>query len=104
MYARVTTFKTKSSTWDDAVKAIEAQVSGRVSHNPAVRAGYWMGDKDKGKLVVVVVFDSEEALHAAAGTAAQLRDLALQFGVEPEGVDELSVVAHVEHIDHLPEA
>jgi hypothetical protein len=39
---------------------------------------------------------SEAAMHAAAHTARQLRELALQFDATSESVDELEVVAAVE--------
>ena len=96
MNARVTTFKITRAKWDAAMETIQTQVAARVSHNPAVKAGYWMADPTQGKLVVTVVFESEAAMHNAAHTAKQLRELALQFDATSESVDELSVVAAVE--------
>lgn len=96
MNARVTTFKISKAKWEPAMATIQSQVSARVSHNPAVKAGYWMADPDKGKLVVTIVFENEAAMHAAAHTAKQLRELALEFDATSESVDELEVIAAVE--------
>ena len=96
MNARVTTFKIARSKWDAAMETIQKQVSTRVSHNPAVKAGYWMADPEAGKLVVTVIFENADAMHQAAHTAKQLRELALQFDATSESVDELEVVAAVE--------
>ncbi|GAC1334673.1 MAG: hypothetical protein NVSMB17_16670 [Candidatus Dormibacteria bacterium] len=95
MNARVTTFKIAAEKWQAATTTIQEQVAQRVSHNPAVKAGYWLADEARGKLVVVVVFESEEAMHQAAQTASQLRDLALTFEAASESVEEMVVVASV---------
>jgi hypothetical protein len=96
MNARVTTYKISKSKWPDLRQTIQDQVSRRVSHNPAVKAGYWMVDEEQHRLTVVVVFENEAAMHAATHTAKQLRELGLQYDASSEAVHEMEVVAAVE--------
>ena len=95
MNARVTTYKISKSKWPDLRQTIQENVSKRVSHNPAVKAGYWMVDEEEHRLTVVVVFENEEAMHAATHTAKQLRELGLKYDAKSESIHEMEVVASV---------
>ena len=95
MNARVTNYKISKSKWPDLRQTIEAAVSKRVSQNPAVKSGYWMVDEDEHRLTVVVVFENEEAMHAATHTAKQLRELGLTYDAKSESIHEMEVVASV---------
>jgi hypothetical protein len=74
MFGRLTLIKGSPERYDDAVRAIQDQVTPAIKQVPGLISGQWGLNRSTGKAVVWTVFESEEALRASEDTARQIRE------------------------------
>jgi heme-degrading monooxygenase HmoA len=86
-FARVTFGEGDPARTDEGIANLNETVIPRVRELPGFQGGYWLADRATGKVLAVVVFDSEEHLRQTDEAAAQLR----QRAGSPSGVNFTSV-------------
>ncbi len=99
--ARVTWLRGSPETAERAVDMYRMAVLPRVQEFDGFCSGSLMIDRDAGRAVGVVVFDSREDLEATRDAAMQLRErVAQELGATIDAVEEMEVaLAHL----HVPE-
>src|ERR671936_878759 len=93
MHARVTRFEGSPKEIDAGIKLIKETVIPSAKQLRGFKSGYWLVDRASGKGFSVTLFESEEALRASEGAAAQLRAGAATTGTKITGVERYEVVA-----------
>jgi hypothetical protein len=74
VFARVTSGELSPGDIDTFVAMVRDQVIPRAKSLPGFTGGYWLVDRDAGKVMGVTLFESEEALSASAAQAERIRD------------------------------
>ena len=74
MYARVMTGELTPDQIETFVRMIRDQVIPRASGLQGFRDGYWLADRDHGKVLGVTLFESQEALAASREQANRIRE------------------------------
>jgi heme-degrading monooxygenase HmoA len=93
-FARVTFGEGDPARFDEGVARLNEMVVSRARELPGFQHGYWLADRATGKVLSVVVFDSEEHLRQTDEVGARLRqEAAGPLGVKFTGVEAYEVVA-----------
>jgi hypothetical protein len=96
MFGRLTLIQGSPERYDDALRAIQAQVTPAIKQVPGLISGHWGLDRSTGKAAVWTVFESEEALRASEETVRQIREkTAADLGAEVLSVESYEVVASI---------
>jgi|GEM_PF-477029 len=92
-FARVTFGEGDPAQIDEGIANLNETVIPQARELPGFQSGYWLADRATGKILVVVVYDSEEHLRQTDEVAAQLRQQAgSPFGVNFTGVETYEVI------------
>jgi hypothetical protein len=73
MFARVTIAEGDASRMDEGIKNLTENVIPRAKQLPGLNGGWWMADREAGKVISITLWDSEESLRASETVAAGLR-------------------------------
>ena len=93
-FARVTFGEGDPARMDEGIANLNETVIPRARELPGFQGGYWLADRATGKLLAVVVYDSEEHIRQTDEIAAQLRQQAGSVGeVNFTGVETYEVIA-----------
>jgi hypothetical protein len=94
MFARVTVVEGAPERFDEVREFITSQAAPRASGLPGLQASYWLGDRTRGRVIIIGVYDTEENLRAAAATVAGWREQDVPaLGGTVVSVDEYEVIA-----------
>jgi heme-degrading monooxygenase HmoA len=94
MHARASRIRIPSERLDEAARVIESEAIPAVRGLGGFRHGYWLADRAGGRMLVVTLWESEQALRASEQQANQLRSAITQrYGATVEGTDEYEVLA-----------
>lgn len=97
MYARVQTGHLPPEDIETFVGMIRERVAPQVHTVPGVTGGYWLANRETGKVIGVILYESREALEASTAQAAQIRAEASRGAGLPEPHAEVYEV--VETVD-----
>jgi len=73
MYARVTTVETSPAKWDTATHFFRAQVLPRLQQMNGFKGFVVLGDRQKGKLLGVALWESEEVMQSTKEVVSGIR-------------------------------
>ena len=73
MYARVTTLESPPEKIDDATRHVQEQFIPQLRQIDGSKGFIALGDRQSGKILGVVLWESEEALRASEEAASRLR-------------------------------
>ncbi len=94
MFARVTTVQGPVDRLDEATRMIQEQVIPAARQMSGFRGGYWLGDRQTGKAIAVILWEDEEAVRASEEAMAQSRSQGAQaIGATIQSVEEYEVIA-----------
>ena len=94
MWARVTTIEGPPDQADIAVKLVEESVIPTAKQWQGFSGGWWLLDRDSGRMMAVTLWDSQETLNASAEAATSLRtDTTEELGGQIASVESYEVVA-----------
>jgi hypothetical protein len=74
MYARVTSGELSSGDIEKFVDMVRDQVIPRARVLDGFTGGYWLADRENGRVMGITLFDSEEALLASQAQADRIRE------------------------------
>ena len=96
MWARVTTAVAgEASRFDDVVQMINSENIPRMKELGA-SGGYWMMNRNDGRVVAVTLFETEQALRDSEAAVAALRERAGQkMGGTIQSVDVFEVIGQL---------
>ncbi|HKC19933.1 MAG TPA: hypothetical protein VKE27_09915 [Candidatus Dormibacteraeota bacterium] len=83
---------------DQNIQYVNEQVVPTLQKSPATgfKGAYWLADRDKGKLMVFTLWESEQAMHASEDAVKQAReesDHKGEDGIKQKGSTRYEVVA-----------
>ena len=82
MWVRVTRFRVPPSRWDEATLSLREGVIPALRTQGLLHAGYWVGNRDSGEGVALVLADDQDHLRRSEPAAEQARSqAAMAFGV-----------------------
>ena len=94
MFARVTTLQAPPDRVDEGARMIQEGVIPAVRQQRGFRGGYWLGDRQTGKAIAVVLWEDEEAVRASEEAMAQSRSQGAQaIGATIQSVEVYEVIA-----------
>ena len=94
MFARVTTLQAPLDRFDEGARMIQERVIPAARQQRGFRGGYWLGDRQTGKAMAVVLWEDEEAVRASDAAMAQSRSQAAQgIGATIQSVEVFEVIA-----------
>lgn len=76
MWARVSTFRGSTSSWEADVQHVDEVVIPKAKQLEGFVGGYWLGDRQLGKMLVVTIWQSAEAMLSAEGVVEGIRQRA----------------------------
>jgi hypothetical protein len=92
-FARVSIGEGDPTRFDEGVARLDEMVVSRARELTGFQHGYWLADRATGKVLSVVVFDSEEHLHQTDEIGARLRqEAAGPLGVKFTAIEVYEVV------------
>jgi pyrroline-5-carboxylate reductase len=92
-YARVTFGDSDPARFEEGIANLNQTVIPQARELSGFQGGYWLADRATGKILAVVVYDSEEHLRQTDEAAAQLRQqVASVAGVNITGVETYEVI------------
>jgi hypothetical protein len=92
-FARVTFGESDPARFEEGIANLNQTVIPRARELPGFRSGYWLADRATGKILAVVVYDSEEHIRQSDEAAAQLRQqVGSVAGVNFTGVETYEVI------------
>jgi heme-degrading monooxygenase HmoA len=95
-FARVTFAEADPARVEDGIANIKEVVIPRARELPGFQGGYWLADREAGKVIGVTMFDSEESLRETDEAAAQIRQQAgSAIGVTFSAIESYEVIAEV---------
>ncbi len=95
-FARVTFAEIDPARVEDGIAEIKEIVIPRTRVFPGFQGGYWLGDREAGKVIGVTMFDSEESLRETDEAAAQIRQQAgSDIEVTFTAIESYEVIAEV---------
>ena len=95
MWALVTTVAGEASRFDDVVQTINSVNIPRMKELGA-SGGYWMMNRDDGRLVAVLLFETEQALRDNEAAVKALREEAVQkIGGAIQSVERFEVIGQL---------
>ena len=93
-FARVISGEVDPAKVDEGVANINEIVIPRARELPGFHGGFWLADRERGKILSVTVFDSEEDVRGSEEAAAQIRqDAGGSIGVRFTAVESWEVIA-----------
>src|SRR6266487_265649 len=93
-FARVISGEGDPATLEQGIANINEIVIPRARELPGFLGGYWLVDRERGKILSVTVFESEEHVRESDEAAAQIRlDAGRSIGVRFTSVETWEVVA-----------
>ena len=96
MWARVTTAVGDASRFDDTVQLINGEQIPRIKELGIAAGGYWMMNRDDGRVLVVTLYENEQALRDSEAAAAAFREQAGQdVGSTIQSVEVFEVVGQL---------
>ena len=102
MYARVTTGELAPDQMEDFEKMVRDQVIPRARELRGFKGGYWLADRDGGRVMGITLFESEEALRASEEQANRIREESSRSaGLEVPSFVSYEVVESVGEADDL---
>ena len=93
MHARVTTFSGDPARLDDVISMIKDEVIPTARRVEGFAGGYWLADRETGKVVSVALWESEEALRDSEAHVRGLRERAHETGRTAQSVEAYEVIA-----------
>ena len=95
MYARVTTVQGSAEQLEQGIRMINEIIIPRVSQAQGFKTGYWLADRQAGKVLGVVLWETQADLEASRQLVPQLRaQIQEAIGVNsPPTVEEYEVIA-----------
>jgi hypothetical protein len=92
-FARVTFGEGDPARMDEGIANLNETVIPRARELPGFQGGYWLADRATGKILAVVVYDSEEHIRQTDEVAAELRQqVGSAAGVNFTGVETYEVI------------
>jgi hypothetical protein len=92
-FARVTFGEGDPARMDEGIANLNQTVIPRARELPGFQGGYWLADRATGKILAVVVYDSEEHIRQTDEAAGQLRQqVKSAAGVDFTGVETYEVI------------
>jgi heme-degrading monooxygenase HmoA len=92
-FARVTFGESDPAQFEEGIANLNQTVIPQARELPGFEGGYWLADRGTGKLLAVVVYDSEEHIRQTDEAAAQLRQqVGSVTGVTFTGVETYEVI------------
>jgi hypothetical protein len=92
-FARVTVGEGDPARMEEGIANLNQTVIPRARELPGFQGGYWLADRATGKILAVVVYDSEEHLRQTDEVAAELRQqVGSVAGVNFTGVETYEVI------------
>ena len=92
MYARASEFRGPPEQLEEGVRVARAAVIPAVSQIPGYKGAIGLIDWENGRALTLTLWESESAMRASEGQAAELRSsLAEQIGERPAGVERFDV-------------
>ncbi len=92
MYARVTTLEGPPDRMDDAARHVQEQVVPQLQQMDGFKGFVALGDRQRGKLLGVAFWESEEALRATEEAVSGIRSGAAEAtGGSVSGVEQYEV-------------
>jgi hypothetical protein len=96
MYARVTSTEVSPGDIETFISMVQGQVIPRAQKLDGFTGGYWLADRENGRVMGITLFESEEALRASQSQADRIRDEAsTSVGLPIPGFTSYEVVASV---------
>ena len=96
MFARVTSGDLSPEDVEKFVAMVRDQVDPRAEKLGGFKGGYWLADRESGRVMGITMFESEEALRASQSQADRIRDeSSRQAGLTPPSFTSYEVVASV---------
>ena len=94
MFARVTTVQGPVDRLDEGARMIQERVIPAARQQRGFRGGYWLADRQTGKVLAVVLWEDEEAVRASEAAMEQSRSQATQaVGATVQSVEVYEVIA-----------
>ena len=100
-FARLSNFEVAPGRTDDAVAFFAETDLGGASDAGGFRRAFWLLDRSSGKGVELVIFDSKDAMDAAAGDEAAARSKASSSGITMSAEQSYEVVAEGRPVGEL---
>ena len=84
MYVRLTELESDKKAMDQNIQYVNEQVVPTLQKSPAsgFKGAYWLADRDKGKLMVFTLWESEQAMQQSEDAIKQARE---QSGKKDDG-------------------
>lgn len=97
MYARVTTTQSSPDQADQVINMVKERIIPTVQQWKGFKGGIWLADRESGKGMGVVVWETEEDLRASGEAARSLREQIAQAGgaVASPTWEEYEVIAQI---------
>jgi heme-degrading monooxygenase HmoA len=96
MFARVTSGELSPDDVEKFVAMVRDQVIPRAEKLGGFKGGYWLADRESGRVMGITMFESEEALRASQSQADRIREEASrQAGLSVPSFATYEVVASV---------
>lgn len=96
MYARLTVVTGPVERAKEARQMIADQVVPRARDIPGLKNAYWMADEAAGKVVAVILFETEADLEASREAATKIREESVKsLGGTVQSVEEFEVIAQI---------
>jgi hypothetical protein len=96
MFARLTTIQGSPEKLEDAIRVIENDVIPASKVLEGFKNGYWLSDRESGKMYALTLFNTEKDLQESEKVASQIRKTSTEkLGAEIKNVERLELVAHV---------
>ena len=94
MFARVTTVQGPVDRLDEGARMIQERVIPAARQQRGFRGGYWLADRQTGKVIAVVLWEDEEAVRASEAAMEQSRSQVTQaVGATTQSVEVYEVIA-----------
>jgi heme-degrading monooxygenase HmoA len=99
VHARSTTIQAQTSSIDDGIAYMRDDLMGELEKVDGYVGISLLVDRDSGRCIITAAYESEDAMHAAADKAKQLRSQAAdRFGGSVEKIEEWEIgVLHRDH-------
>ena len=97
MFARVTVFQGAADQRDALVRHVQEQVAPTLKDLRGFQRGYWLRDQQAGdNVMVITVWESQEAMRASEARVTQLRAQAAEkFGAKVQSSETYELIAEV---------
>ena len=102
MYARVSTGEVTPDQLESFKQMIRDQVIPRARELRGFKGGYWLAERDGGRVIGITLFESEEALRASEEQASRIREESSRSaGLKAPSFVSYEVVASVDGAEKI---